>query len=82
MNRAIAWSCTALLLAALAGASAAQQKPATTAAGAESKGELQVGSRPWKGDFEEMTTKRRVIRVAEALVRDDRVDAKPAPRKR
>jgi len=27
-------------------------------------------------------TKRRVIRVAEALVRDDRADAKPAPRKR
>ncbi|MEO6603441.1 MAG: helix-turn-helix domain-containing protein [Polyangiaceae bacterium] len=27
-------------------------------------------------------TKRRVIRVAEALVRDDRSDAKPAPRKR
>ena len=63
MNRAIALSCTALLLAALAGASAAQQKPATTAAGAEPKGELQVGSRPWKGDFEEMTTKRRLIRA-------------------
>jgi transcriptional regulator with XRE-family HTH domain len=27
-------------------------------------------------------TRRRVIRVAEALVRDDRSDAKPAPRKR
>ena len=63
MNRAIALSCTALLLAALAGASAAQQKPATTAAGAQPEGEVQVGSRPWKGDFEEMTTKRRVIRA-------------------
>ena len=63
MNRVIALSCTALLLAALAGASAAQQKPVTAAPGAEPKGQLQVGTRPWKGDFEEMTTKRRVIRA-------------------
>jgi membrane-bound lytic murein transglycosylase MltF len=62
MNRAFAFSCAALLLAALAGSAAAQQKPATTAA-AEPKGELQVGTRPWKGDFEEMTTQRRVIRA-------------------
>ena len=63
MNHPIALFCTALLLAALTGAPAAQQKPATATAGAEPKGELQVGTRPWKGDFEEMTTKRRIIRA-------------------
>jgi membrane-bound lytic murein transglycosylase MltF len=60
MTRAIVLLCTALLFAASA---AAQQKPASPAPAAAPKGELQVGSRPWKGDLGEMTGKRRVIRA-------------------
>jgi membrane-bound lytic murein transglycosylase MltF len=61
MNRAIAVSCLALCLCA--GPVAAQQKTPPPAAPAEEKGSLQVGSRPWKGDFDEMVTKRRLIRA-------------------
>jgi membrane-bound lytic murein transglycosylase MltF len=61
MNRAIALSCLALLLCA--SPVAAQQKPSPPAAPTEEKGTLPVGSRPWKGDFDEMVTKRRLIRA-------------------
>jgi membrane-bound lytic murein transglycosylase MltF len=63
MNRAIALFCAVLLLAAFAGAAAAQQKPAPAAPDAKREGAIPVGSRAWKGDFDEMTTKRRVIRA-------------------
>ena len=63
MMRTIALSTTALLLAALAGLAAAQQKSTPPAPAAESKGTLQVGSRAWKGDLDEMTAKRKVIRA-------------------
>jgi membrane-bound lytic murein transglycosylase MltF len=63
MNRAISLSCAILLLAAFAGAAAAQQKPAPAAPDANRESTVPVGSRAWKGDFEEMTTKRRVIRA-------------------
>jgi membrane-bound lytic murein transglycosylase MltF len=63
MNRWITIPCTVMLALALAGAAAAQTKPAAPAPGAEAKSALPVGSRPWKGDLEEMTTKRRVIRA-------------------
>ncbi|HTO46698.1 MAG TPA: lytic transglycosylase F [Burkholderiales bacterium] len=63
MNRAISLACTGLLFAALAGAVAAQQKAAPAAADAKRERTLPVGTRAWKGDLDEMTTKRHLIRA-------------------
>src|SRR5262245_9080264 len=51
-----------LAFALFAGAVAAQQKPVPAPVD-PLKGSLAVGSRPWKGDLDEMTTKRRLIRA-------------------
>ena len=63
MNRAIFLACTASLLVLLAGAIEAQQKSPPAAAEAKRESTLPVGSRAWKGDLEEMTNKRRIIRA-------------------
>jgi len=63
LNRAISLACTGLLFAALAGAVAAQQKAAPAAADAKRERTLPVGTRAWKGDLDEMTTKRHLIRA-------------------
>jgi membrane-bound lytic murein transglycosylase MltF len=63
INRTAFRACAALLFAALAGAVAAQHKPAPAAADAKHEETLPVGTRAWKGDLDEMTTKRRVIRA-------------------
>ena len=63
MNRATFLACTAVTCTLFAGAVAAQQKPAPATADAKRESTLPVGSRAWKGDLDEMTSKRRIIRA-------------------